>query len=322
MINKEFIRNNMHKTTDENLSMYGKDVEEYLLGLCYNEIEEKLVENYIKVLTFKSRIKKINYTTKDIENIIKRTPIDFNEDKIYINRNFKVNSLQKDDAGKINELLKTNGELVYRDKNIFKDIVAQIIKIFVDLNKDIKDVDVAKYILELFARRCKSVLEINENDIKDIFDASEIKVEKNVYKILLEGLLKYINYHMELENVDHVGHVGYILIKDLCVRDGLKSIINYINRHFFNKNNDFVNIFKDIKIDECPIVRGLSGKLLTGVVYYSDVLGGYEECEEDFRKYVNVSDSSEESELDLTDLLSTLGIHEVDLDKKSGWTEK
>jgi hypothetical protein len=171
----------------------------------------------------------------------------------------------------------------------------------------------------LFARRCKSVLEINENDIKDIFDASEIKVEKNVYKILLEGLLKYINYHMELENVDHV---GYILIKDLCVRDGLKSIINYINRHFFNKNNDFVNIFKDIKIDECPIVRGLSGKLLTGVVYYSDVLGGYEECEEDFRKYVNVSDSSEESELDLTDLLSTLGIHEVDLDKKSGWTEK
>ena len=82
-------------------------------------------------------------------------------------------------------------------------------------------------------------------------------------------------------------------------------------------------------VNKCPVVRGITGKLLTGNVLYVVQFDSYGEDFEDFEEAVSEY-GTENGVLDddlpnydfFEDAIEDVDFYEVDLDKEFGWTEK
>lgn len=118
------------------------------------------------------------------------------------------------------------------------------------------------------------------------------------------------------------------ILKRLPGCDSIEGIIDAVKTVFFGTDEDLNNWCGDIK---CPVVIGVNGKLLTGEVYYSEVLNAYAEDEEDLVDigYEWLAKKADEEGIlddDQPDWVENnwelLDIYEVDLDKEFGWTEK
>ena len=118
------------------------------------------------------------------------------------------------------------------------------------------------------------------------------------------------------------------ILKRLPGCDSIEGIIDAVKTVFFGTDEDLKNWCGDV---ECPVVMSYYGKLLTGVVCYSEVLDMYSE-DGDFG--VTGEDKMTDYALDNSVLdddqpdwisdnyMDMLEIDEIDLDKKFGWIEK
>ena len=165
---------------------------------------------------------------------------------IYIGRyddEFKVNLPSKDDIEKIYKILDTNKEILLKDKKILKNIVSQIIKIFINANKDIKEIDIVEYILGVFVRHCLLVSDLNCNDIKDILEESNVEIiEETSEESIEETIYKKMVEHSRYKCLEHKSdNRGRILVEhisiELCVRTSIRSVINLVYKYFYNTKN-------------------------------------------------------------------------------------
>lgn len=115
------------------------------------------------------------------------------------------------------------------------------------------------------------------------------------------------------------------ILKRLPGCDSIEGIIDAVKTVFFGTDEDLKNWCGDAK---CPVVRGINGKLLTGVVFYSETLNAYAADLNDFEE--NLYEMAAERGIaddDQTDWVdnywdNTDDGYEVDLDKEFGWREE
>jgi hypothetical protein len=114
------------------------------------------------------------------------------------------------------------------------------------------------------------------------------------------------------------------ILKRLPGCDSIEGIIDAVKTVFFGTDEDFKNWCGDAK---CPVVRGVNGKLLTGVVYYSEFFDEYAEDEMQWEeKLAQMAIEQGVPDDEQTDWIDNrwedLEIEEVDLDKQFGWREE
>lgn len=114
------------------------------------------------------------------------------------------------------------------------------------------------------------------------------------------------------------------ILKRLPGCDSIEGIIDAVKTVFFGTDEDLNNWCGDVK---CPVVRGINGKLLTGIVLYSEILDAYAADLNDFEeKLYTMAAEKGISDDDQTDWVdnywdNTDDGYEVDLDKEFGWRE-
>ena len=136
----------------------------------------------------------------------------------------------------------------------------------------------------------------------------------------IDALAKDANFYYTVEETENI-------LKRLPGCDSVDGITNAIKTVFFGTDEDFKEWCGDVK---CPVVMSYYGKLLTGVVCYSEVLDMYSE-DEDFGdegyEWLSIQ-ADREGILDddqpdwVSDNWELLDVYEIDLDKEYGWTEK
>ena len=118
------------------------------------------------------------------------------------------------------------------------------------------------------------------------------------------------------------------ILKRLPGCDSIEGIIDAVKTVFFGTDEDLKNWCGDVK---CPVVMSYYGKLLTGVVCYSEVLDMYSEDgdfgdpgEDKMADYALDNSVLDDDQPDwISDnYMDMLEIDEIDLDKEFGWTEK
>ena len=118
------------------------------------------------------------------------------------------------------------------------------------------------------------------------------------------------------------------ILKRLPGCDSIEGIIDAVKTVFFGTDEDLKNWCDDVK---CPVVMSYYGKLLTGVVCYSEVLDMYSEDgdfgdpgEDKMTDYALDNSVLDDDQPDwISDnYMDMLEIDEIDLDKEFGWTEK
>ena len=118
------------------------------------------------------------------------------------------------------------------------------------------------------------------------------------------------------------------ILKRLPGCDSIEGIIDAVKTVFFGTDEDLKNWCGDVK---CPVVMSYYGKLLTGVVCYSEVLDMYSEDgdfgdpgEDKMAEYALDNSVLDDDQPDwISDnYMDMLEIDEIDLDKKFGWIEK
>lgn len=114
------------------------------------------------------------------------------------------------------------------------------------------------------------------------------------------------------------------ILKRLPGCDSIEGIIDAVKTVFFGTDEDLKNWCGGTK---CPVVRGINGKLLTGVVLYSETLNAYAADLSDFEEslYEMAADKgiADDDQTDWVDNYwdNTDDGYEVDLDKEFGWRE-
>lgn len=157
-----------------------------------------------------------------------------------------------------------------------------------------------------------------ENAIRDFVEyLSELGVgaddSKEIYELAKKE--KFIYTPEETENI----------LKRLPGCDSIEGIINAVKSVFFGTDEDLNNWCGDVK---CPVVRGINGKLLTGVVFYSETLNAYAADLNDFEEtlYAMAAEKGivDDDQTDWVDNYwdNTDDGYEVDLDKEFGWREE
>lgn len=115
------------------------------------------------------------------------------------------------------------------------------------------------------------------------------------------------------------------ILKRLPGCDSIEGIIDVVKTVFFGTDEDLKEWCGNGKY---PVVRGVNGKLLTGVVFYSEQFDKYAETEEDFEELLSEYATVELGILDddlpdwIADNWEIANIYEVDLDKEYGWVEE
>lgn len=115
------------------------------------------------------------------------------------------------------------------------------------------------------------------------------------------------------------------ILKRLPGCEDTEGITNAIKTVFFGTNDDLKEWCGNVK---CPVVRGVNGKLLTGVVFYSEDLNAYAADLNDFEEnlYVMAAEKgiTDDDQTDWVDNYwdNTDDGYEVDLDKEFGWREE
>ena len=136
----------------------------------------------------------------------------------------------------------------------------------------------------------------------------------------IDAIAKDANFIYTVEETENI-------LKRLPGCDSIEGITAAVKTIFFGTDEDLKEWCGDFK---CPVVMSYYGKLLTGVVCYSDVLNMYSE-DEDFgdEGYEWLAIKADEEGIlddDQPDWVSNnwdlLEIDEIDLDKECGWTEK
>lgn len=143
---------------------------------------------------------------------------------------------------------------------------------------------------------------ISDEDGKEIYD-----------------IAKNANFIYTVEETENI-------LKRLPGCDSVDGIANAVKTVFFGTDEDFKEWCGDVK---CPVVRGATGKLLTGVVIYVDEFDAYGEDFEDFWEMTSeygtrngVLDDDLPDYNFFEDAIEGVDFYEVDLDKELGWTEK
>lgn len=116
------------------------------------------------------------------------------------------------------------------------------------------------------------------------------------------------------------------ILKRLPGCDSIEGVIDAVKTVFFGTDEDLKNWCGDVK---CPVVRGVNGKLLTGVVIYVEEFDAYGEDFEDFAE-MSSEYGTRNGVLDddlpdydfFENAIEGVDFYEVDLDKECGWTEK
>lgn len=131
------------------------------------------------------------------------------------------------------------------------------------------------------------------------------------------------SFYYTPEEVDNI-------IKRLPGCDTIEGVANAIKTVFFGTNEDFNDWCGNV---ECPVVRGINGKLLTGRVYLCDKFKDNEfaENEDDLiergeewlYRYADAEGVLDDDQPDwVADNWELLDIEEIDLDKEFGWVEE
>ena len=137
----------------------------------------------------------------------------------------------------------------------------------------------------------------------------------------IDALAKDANFYYTVEEAENI-------LKRLPGCDSVDGIANAVKTVFFGTDEDFKEWCGDVK---CPVVMSYYGKLLTGVVEYSEVLDIYSEDgdfgdlgEDKMAEYASDNGVLDDDQPDwISDnYCDMLDIYEVDLDKEFGWTEK
>lgn len=115
------------------------------------------------------------------------------------------------------------------------------------------------------------------------------------------------------------------ILKRLPGCDSIEGIIDAVKTVFFGTEEDLNNWCGDVKY---PVVRGINGKLLTGVVFYSEDLNAYAADLIDFEETLYAMAAKrgidDDDQPDWVDNYwdNTDDGYEVDLDKEFGWREE
>ena len=134
----------------------------------------------------------------------------------------------------------------------------------------------------------------------------------------IDALAKDANFIYTVEETENI-------LKRLPGCDSVDGIANAVKTVFFGTDEDLNNWCGDVK---CPVVRGVNGKLLTGVVFYSETLNAYAADLSDFDEnlYAMAAEKGilDDEQTDWVDDYwnNTDDGYEVDLDKEFGWREE
>ena len=132
--------------------------------------------------------------------------------------------------------------------------------------------------------------------------------------------------------VDYTAEETENIIKRLPGCDSIEGIAEAVKNTFFGTQDDlskWCHLY-DILPEDCPVVMGVTGKLLTGNVIFLNMFGGvYGKDYEDFDDLVSEY-GTENGILDddlpdynfWEDLIEGVDFEELDLDKECHWTEK
>ena len=132
------------------------------------------------------------------------------------------------------------------------------------------------------------------------------------------------SFYYTPEEVDNI-------LKRLPGCDTIEGITNVVKTIFFGTKDDFKKWLEDNDCKDSPVVMGINGKVLAGKVYYCEALDAYAEDEDDLFEagdewlydYANEEGILDDDQPDwVSDHWELLDVHEVDLDKEFGWTEK
>ena len=112
------------------------------------------------------------------------------------------------------------------------------------------------------------------------------------------------------------------ILKRLPGCEDIEGRTNAIKTVFYGTDEDLKDWCGNI---ECPVVRGVNGKLLTGVVMYCDFVDAY--ADDDSFEYLKgvVSEYALEHNIhneEHDEFIDSFEVEEVDLDKEFGWVEK
>ena len=176
-----------------------------------------------------------------------------------------------------------------------------------------------------------SSIGVSDDDCKEIYAIA--KRSRILYTPEdIDNILKRLPGCDSVENiVDFIKTVLYSKKKIVSVRDGRElKPGSYIEGTVKNidKLYDWIEEHGG-DVNKCPVVRGISGKLLTGNVLYVDHFDAYGEDFEDFEEAVSeyaldngvIGDDLPDYNF-FEDAIEGVDFYEVDLDKEFGWTEK
>ena len=115
------------------------------------------------------------------------------------------------------------------------------------------------------------------------------------------------------------------ILKRLPGCDSIEGIIDAVKTVFYGTDEDLNNWCGDVK---CPVVRDINGKLITGVVWYSETFDAYAADLNDFEDELFVMAAErgivDDDQPDWVEDYwnNTDDGYEVDLDKEFGWREE
>ena len=176
-----------------------------------------------------------------------------------------------------------------------------------------------------------STLGVSDEDCREIYNI--VKKSRILYTPEdIENILKRLPGCDSVEGiVDFIKTVLYSKKKIVSNRDG-RELKPGMYREGAVRNID--RLYDWIEehggdVNKCPVVRGITGKLLTGNVLYVVQFDSYGEDFEDFEEAVSEY-GTENGVLDddlpnydfFEDAIEDVDFYEVDLDKEFGWTEK
>lgn len=137
----------------------------------------------------------------------------------------------------------------------------------------------------------------------------------------IDAIAKDANFIYTVEETENI-------LKRLPGCDSIEGITAAVKTIFFGTDEDLKEWCGDSK---CPVVMSYYGKLLTGIVCYSDVLNMYSEDgdfgdpgEDMMAEYALDNSVLDDDQPDwISDnYMDMLEIDEIDLDKEFGWIEK
>ena len=176
-----------------------------------------------------------------------------------------------------------------------------------------------------------SSIGVDDDDCKEIYALA--KKSRILYTPEdIENILKRMPGCDSTEGiVDFIKTVLYSKKKIVSVRDG-RELEPGLYKEGAVKNIDKLYDWieeHDGDVKKCPVVRGITGKLLTGNVLYVEQFDAYGEDFEDFDEAVAeyaldngvIGDDLPNYNF-FEDLIEGVDFYEVDLDKEFNWTEK